>query len=206
MMKMKLLGLLACIVLLGASPASATTYEISATYAPALTGTITTDGNTGVLSTNDILSWNLTINNGNTNDCAIYGSCNFIDVLTSTNSQVLVDGEDLVGTATTLSFDYADTAPGVPFCCDSAAGRLAFFTSNASVQFISVGYVPGNPTGGFELQVNVPVVDLGAPELGFPIIAGTPLPAALPLFATGLGVISVFGWRRKQKGDAIAIT
>jgi hypothetical protein len=27
----------------------------------------------------------------------------------------------------------------------------------------------------------------------------TPLPAALPLFATGLGALGLLGWRRKQK-------
>lgn len=30
----------------------------------------------------------------------------------------------------------------------------------------------------------------------------TPLPAALPLFATGLGVCGLFGWRRKRKAMA----
>lgn len=34
--------------------------------------------------------------------------------------------------------------------------------------------------------------------------AVTPLPAALPLFATGLGLTGLFGWRRKRKGPAIA--
>jgi hypothetical protein len=29
--------------------------------------------------------------------------------------------------------------------------------------------------------------------------AATPLPAALPLFATGLGALGLFGWRRKRK-------
>ena len=33
--------------------------------------------------------------------------------------------------------------------------------------------------------------------------AATPLPAALPLFATGLGAMGLFGWRRKRK-NAIA--
>ena len=37
-------------------------------------------------------------------------------------------------------------------------------------------------------------------------IAGvsTPLPAALPLFATGLGAMGLFGWRRKRKAQAVA--
>jgi hypothetical protein len=30
----------------------------------------------------------------------------------------------------------------------------------------------------------------------------TPLPAALPLFATGLGMMGLFAWRRKRKGAA----
>jgi len=30
----------------------------------------------------------------------------------------------------------------------------------------------------------------------------TPLPAALPLFASGLGAIGLFGWRRKRKNAA----
>jgi hypothetical protein len=34
--------------------------------------------------------------------------------------------------------------------------------------------------------------------------AATPLPAALPLFASGAGVIGLFGWRRKKKKAASA--
>jgi hypothetical protein len=30
----------------------------------------------------------------------------------------------------------------------------------------------------------------------------TPLPAALPLFATGLGALGLLGWRRKRKAQA----
>ena len=33
-------------------------------------------------------------------------------------------------------------------------------------------------------------------------IANTPLPAALPLFATGLGALGLFGWRRKRQNAA----
>jgi hypothetical protein len=33
-------------------------------------------------------------------------------------------------------------------------------------------------------------------------VAQTPLPAALPLFATGLGALGLLGWRRKRKNAA----
>jgi hypothetical protein len=31
----------------------------------------------------------------------------------------------------------------------------------------------------------------------------TPLPATLPLFATGLGALGLLGWRRKRKAQAV---
>jgi hypothetical protein len=34
--------------------------------------------------------------------------------------------------------------------------------------------------------------------------ATTPLPAALPLFATGAGLLAFIGWRRKKKAAALA--
>jgi hypothetical protein len=37
-----------------------------------------------------------------------------------------------------------------------------------------------------------------------PELATTPLPAALPLFATGLGALGLLGWRRKRKAAALA--
>jgi hypothetical protein len=33
-------------------------------------------------------------------------------------------------------------------------------------------------------------------------VAATPLPAGLPLFATGLGALGLLGWRRKRKAGA----
>jgi hypothetical protein len=32
----------------------------------------------------------------------------------------------------------------------------------------------------------------------------TPIPAALPLFATGIGGLGLLGWRRKRKAQAVA--
>jgi PEP-CTERM motif len=35
-------------------------------------------------------------------------------------------------------------------------------------------------------------------------VAATPLPSALPLFASGLGALGLLGWRRKRKAAALA--
>jgi hypothetical protein len=37
-----------------------------------------------------------------------------------------------------------------------------------------------------------------------PVIGTTPIPGALPLFASGAGVLGFFGWRRKKKSAALA--
>lgn len=36
-------------------------------------------------------------------------------------------------------------------------------------------------------------------------VTTTPLPAALPLFVTGLGALGLLGWRRKREAQAVAI-
>ena len=35
-------------------------------------------------------------------------------------------------------------------------------------------------------------------------LGAVPLPGALPLFATGLGLMGLLGWRRKRKAQAAA--
>jgi hypothetical protein len=40
-------------------------------------------------------------------------------------------------------------------------------------------------------------------NLAFTAVAETPLPAALPLFATGIGGLGLLGWRRKKKAAAL---
>src|SRR5262249_9060416 len=51
-------------------------------------------------------------------------------------------------------------------------------------------------------------VNVGHSELDFDItnlteVSSTPLPAALPLFATGLGALGLLGWRRRGLGTSL---
>jgi uncharacterized protein (TIGR03118 family) len=64
-----------------------------------------------------------------------------------------------------------------------AFGNGASFDSNALL------FTAGTNGGGYGL---------------FGEILPTPLPGALPLFATGLGALGLLGWRRKRKNSAAA--
>jgi hypothetical protein len=63
----------------------------------------------------------------------------------------------------------------------------------------------GFPTGVSLINAKVNVLAGLTDEAAFvPGIPEVPIPAALPLFATGLGVLGLLGWRRKRKGAAVA--
>ena len=60
--------------------------------------------------------------------------------------------------------------------------QLGYVTSDGSYFYSALG-----STGG---------------SVSFTPVSTTPLPAALPLFATGVGAMGLFGWRRKRKNAA----
>ena len=200
-MKTKLLGLIACMALLGVSPVAATTYIVSDTattvccnYAGtaeslSLTGSITTDGHIGVLSLGNILSWDLTI-----------GGFGTPPTLTPSSSDLVLVGSDLIATATALIFMYPDEETGylevIESGCTYVCTLAAFWDVAAE----------GPPYGVLELISSISPKPTEAVGLSFQssdqIIAQTPLPAALPFFATGLGALGLFGWRRKRRARA----
>jgi hypothetical protein len=56
------------------------------------------------------------------------------------------------------------------------------------------------------LRIGTDIVGTGSYNFAFSLDGRnvTPLPAALPLFATGLGALGLLGWRRKRKNAALA--
>ncbi len=64
---------------------------------------------------------------------------------------------------------------------------------------------PGNTAAGGGLDANGNPLDLVSAASFSLTVAPTPLPAALPLFATGLGALGLLGWRRKRKSAAAAL-
>jgi hypothetical protein len=82
---------------------------------------------------------------------------------------------------------------------DINAALGAFFsigaTSTGGVHFSHSNDEPGNSSSNFTQQLVLETE---------PSLTATPLPAALPLFATGLGVMGLLGWRRKRQDAVLA--
>jgi hypothetical protein len=82
-----------------------------------------------------------------------------------------------------------------------AAGGFAYWQSQG-------GCSASEPAGSCTVVGSSPEPE-GEPQiygtLSFELApVATPLPAALPLFAAGLGALGLFGWRRKRKTVALA--
>ena len=60
------------------------------------------------------------------------------------------------------------------------------------------------PQTGCSFNCGAPYTNPGFEGLAAAAISGTPLPAALPLFASGLGALGLLGWRRKRKNAALS--
>jgi hypothetical protein len=70
-------------------------------------------------------------------------------------------------------------SPNTSGSCSSGESFTTLYSADSGVSIRGVAFAPANET---------------------------PLPAALPLFASGLGALSLLGWRRKRKAAALATT
>jgi hypothetical protein len=186
-MKTKLLGLMALLPLLGLSPANATTYTYSVGYeigTASVSGTIQTNCNSCDLTALDLLSWSFTIS----------GPANFS---ISGNTATFVAPSDLLVSPSAIT--YSPVGGATTF---SATGGAVYFD-----QEVDVG-----PADGWYSFLQIFPNGQGIPGTAFTegsitigTVSSTPLPAALPLFATGLGAMGLLGWRRKRKASAVLV-
>jgi hypothetical protein len=118
-----------------------------------------------------------------------------------------------VGDVQTRGFSFTNNPDLVPFSFQSiTGGTLAAnggdVTSGAAIAFVVVnngltayaffddsGAGPDADYDDMVVRIDYTPLTRGGPP-------STPLPAALPLFATGLGAMGLFGWRRKRKAVA----
>jgi hypothetical protein len=142
------------------------------------------------------------------------------------NSTLSLFGSDLTAAPTTLlwNYDYFDdtsgdnpayftiNAHGLPGFLRGTSGTIragfeytTFVTADYKASGFDIDYL-FCPTGYycssdpvFDSRSGNDVIATAVIQTGNDI---TPLPAALPLFAAGLGVMGLFGWRRKRKSAA----
>jgi len=198
-MKSGLCKAVALIALLGGTPAFAKTYDMAEiTSGFAITGSIVTDGNFGVLTQADILSWNLTLNFFGVGVVHLIGPTSVpLGQLAFQGSALTADNFGLFwnfnGTNIALQFQQFDLT-------NTIVGLIAFGEGDLTAEArdvlgqLHVSDIRPSSSSNLLFAIDPTAVDT------------TPLPAALPLFATGLGALGLLGWRRKRKQAAQKIT
>jgi hypothetical protein len=179
-----LAGLLAATWCGVAAPSHALTYDVNFSDGTnTVTGTITTNGHTGALLPTDITGWNLVFHVGAATGITIGTVPLFFGNPLQASTSVL-DFEPTGGDVAFVNGDFwqlLGTSHGGPF------GASVYGKNNLITTVPFTALINDLPIG---------VAELTPPD-------NTPLPAALPLFATGLGALGLFGWRRKRKVSAV---
>jgi hypothetical protein len=121
-------------------------------------------------------------------------------------------GIEISGHVGAENIDFSDHALTITFLQRSNFASMIFngfvFTVISGNPFDQVGSVSGlapllvsEPNGQLAINLQGLTFDVGA-QIVVTFANETPLPGALPLFATGLGALGLLGWRRKQAAIA----
>jgi len=145
------------------------------------------DGATADLTTNwaHMVNW-LQLFNNNQAQPFSFNSIDLADPFNETHSPALVGEVDFTfyhsNSSVTSSAVYLANVTG-----------LQHFTFNEQ-DLIAVSFMANSTSGGWlqfdDMEVNA-------------VKTATPLPAALPLFATGLGGLGLLGWRRRRRAQTV---
>jgi hypothetical protein len=179
-MRRYLIAPLCAAVLTAITPAKATTYHVlNQGGGILLGGSITTDGNSGVLAASDILSWQI-----------FELGTNFSGVMKSidnTNSTLVLTGGALSATTAGLVFNFASTTSSkLSFASTATAVVLGVTRPKFSLIYCDVGAACKDPFNT-SFEVNLQLFSTsggtsGTRPIGTTLIAETtPLPAAFPM-------------------------
>ncbi len=168
------------------APSHALTYNVTnfVLGVNSVTGTITTNGHFGVLSSTDITGWNLAVHAGP-------------DIGISIGANPFMLGNPLLASSSVIDFE-------------PTSGTVGFVNGPVIWELLGSSITP--PFGGMQFVTLFEnnTVPFTAPVSDFPIAvadltppADTPLPATLPLFATGLSALGLMVWRRRPKALAV---
>ena len=196
----RLLNVLGFILCYWPTIGNATTYNFSWSGDPALDSTIVSSDDATLAATGTI-----DIN-------ASPGSAFTLSDITSTNINVTganitpfsftswgSAGGTISGDGLSATFDAADN----PFSSPSNFFGCLFFECDLGGNPINFVISASNPGFINEQDVLYASADNAAASMHMTAATTTtPLPSALPLFATGLGGLGLLGWRRKRKNAA----
>ena len=131
------------------------------------------------------------------------------DLSISDPGYVFANGSQTISTNTVNWLGSTTGAPGTwvqPVGSVTSAGANSdpttiWYTNNGNNKVLGIGdsaqwIFSGNQSTALYADLSVEINATSSTDLT------TPLPAALPLFATGLGAMGLFGWRRKRKNAA----
>jgi hypothetical protein len=193
-MKTKLLGLMAFVSLLGFAPASADTiYTYTGNDFTTVSGPYTTtDMVTGTIDLATALGDN-------------FGPAASIVPVSFSFSDGVQTVTNLSPEISATFTDFSTDASGVPLTWDVILFDYVMATGTENVietwnLFSTANFQQDEGNDGYGIGYGANQSNAGF----WAMSSSTPLPAALPLFATGLGALGLFGLHRKRKNAAIA--
>ena len=194
-----LLSAAAFVVSLWPTIGNATVYNFFWTGNPALDGTIvsSTDSTLQAIGTIDInasAGSSFTLGDIVSTNISVSGASITNFVVTSwVNAGGTISVNGLTATFSKSGNPFSDSQPSSPpnfFGCDSSGcATFDILVGQLSTAEERVFYGSGLDA---------------LTSMHMTVTSETPLPAALPLFATGLGGLGLLGWRRKRKAAALA--
>ena len=209
------IALIAIAVLLS-TPANAVTFDVSGSnaFGDSLTGTLNGDA---ALTTVTFI--NLTLDPSTVRSLAVPFVVSYTSPKLVAQSEFIFTQNPFGETGTALLLTIWLSYPGGPTQAANTQAIDSIFQgeiaqANASNNPDSCGPANGGAlidacraSVDIELQKEINQINsdyaLNFSAVAVPQVAETPLPAAFPLFASGLGALGLLGWRRKRKTAAL---